>query len=385
MMAAPVIEESVKSHLSALLADVPIARGLGDRHFYLAALYRAVQYFPVFRDWPSPVAQWLDEAQRLARELGDADAESMVSVRRSVVLMRQGSLEEALEALDAVESAGEPGTRERVYAAAVRARIQTRRHDFEQARQALEHTHAQELASDDWVALQPPIARAELSLELNDVDAAHGQLLGLARRVPTELVEERVQVLQSLGFVYISRADLKKAVPCLDEARRLLRGAGVWNEVVQMDLVLGNFYVSLRKRGKAQRLFEEALELCQTQDLSEWEPVLQLGLARAKAARFDIGGGVEASLKAATLFARSGNALAYTSVISFIARLRREQGDYREAYRTLALGVSIAKRLKLAAAEAVFRTQIDQLKNEDLGSERFDAMVREMLNEPTVH
>ncbi len=375
-------EERIKQHLTELLMDVPLARGQGDDSQRLCALCNAILFYPTFRDWPSPVMEWINEAQQLSEMLDDTETAVLIGIRHAVVLMRTDSLDSALRQLEIAQTIPRDiDARLRCYAAVARSRIYTRRQEFDLAQSALEEAAAIPVEASDWITLLPDIARGELFLEKNEIVPAQRLFLSVLKQLPLEMVEERVQVLQSLSFIYITQIHPKSALRYLDEARQVLRGAGIWSEVIQMNLVVANLCIPLGKTKRAERLFLEALELCQQHQQPTWEAVLQLGLARSRFSRRAFQDAVEASLKAAVLFAKQGNAVGYVSMITYISRIHREDHNHREAYRVLALGVSIAKQLRLPTAESVFRVQINTLRNELLGPEKFDRMVQEMVSE----
>lgn len=376
------LEAQTQEFLNNLLLDLPLARGALERGQispadYLAALREAILWTPVFRDWPSPVPGWLAEFDQLNATVQDRDSAALIGVRRAVVSMRLGELEQALAALDAVQTE-QPSLR--CWQLVTRSRVLTRQHTFPAAQAALEQASTIRLEQADSVAMLRQIARGELELEQND-PAAQRNLSAALEQLPAELIEERVQLLQALGFLAIVGVDVRAALRALDEARQILRGAGVWSEVIQMNLVVGNLLLTTGKTSEAQRLLAEGLELCRQHDQPLLEPVLRVTLARAQVGGGDYAAAVRASVDAANQFAQRGQAIGYISMISYLARLYQEQRDFKQSYRTLATGVSIARRLRLFGAEQMFRTQIDLLRSEVLGPVRFDAMVEEMIRQ----
>jgi tetratricopeptide (TPR) repeat protein len=375
-------EEQVKKILSELLMDVPLARGQENRQLYMDALYKAAVFYPVFQDWPSPVLQWIDEAMQLSGELNIPKAETVLGIRHAIVLMRLGDLDGALKQLDKFESnQSVSGDRIICYATATRSRIHTRKEEFDLAHASCEKAVGIRVSKNDWISLLPTIASGELFLQKGELNPARRVFLHLLKELPLKMIEERVQVLQSLGFIYIAKADPKKAARYLKDARRVLTAAGVWSEVIQMNVVIGNFEIAFGKPKNAESLFNEGLKLCQEHQRPTWEPVLQMGLARTKASQHLFQDAIETTLKAATLFADQGNVLGYTSMINLISGIYLQQENYKESYRFLALGLSIAKHLNLSMAENLFRDQINTLRNKHLKPKKFDAMVREMSQE----
>jgi tetratricopeptide (TPR) repeat protein len=378
------VEQKVRELLEEILTDVPLAREHGTPDVRLAALLRAALFFPVFRNDPAPVVtEWLDEAERIARELQDKESLTLVRIRRAVVLMRRNELPAALWELDALRADGLSDVSDpaRGWEAATRARVQTRLQDFAAARQALDEAAAVRLDEDVWVAPLVRLARGELQLETNEVHPAETTLRAVAKSLAFELIEERVQVLQSLAFLRITNVDAPAALRLLDKAREILRGAGAWSEVIQMDLVSGQFLLAAGRAGEAEERFTEALELCETSPQPQLEPVLHLGLSRARAAGGDLRQAADACVRAAVLFAEQGNHLGYLSMISVLHSLQLEERDYPSAYRTLAIGLSLAKRWRMPLAESLLRSQVERMRNEILGPEEFDAMVREMIRQ----
>jgi tetratricopeptide (TPR) repeat protein len=369
----------VKPFLSELLIDVPLARGAGDPERLLSALEQAALFYPVFPDWPSPVDEWLDEAEQLSRVLGRPGSWSVLQVRRAVVLMRRNELDPALDRLQALSTTDQPGEQWlRCYAAATRCRIYVRRHEFEPALAELELAERARPDRSDWVGSLPLVAMAELLLEQGDEEQASTRFAQVLGTLPVELVEERVQALQALGFLAIGRADVRDAVRYLDLARTLLTEAGVWSQVIQMDLVVGGLEVSLGETSAAELLFREALELCERHDSTLWVPLLQLGLARAQAAAGSWDDALGTASEATVLFARRGDVNAFMSMVTFLATVHLQAGDTQAAFRTLAFGAGIARRLRLPTAERVLRARINHLR-EELGAETFDSMVGEMV------
>lgn len=373
--------EKIQAFLNDLAISIPLARGSGDEEQYLQALLDAALFFPVFAGWPSPVDEWLEEAGRISRQGLDTETQALLTVmpaiRRANVRMRRLELDSALALLDNLDARA-PATSAfaRDWAAITRARIFTRQHRFAPAQQLLAG-HAP--SAPEWLAATALLARGELQLEMNDLPAASATLKQALARLPFELIEEQVQARQCLAFVYISVGDARRALSHLDRARRILQGANVWSEVIQMNLAVGNLQLALGRTALAEKLFTEALQLCQSNPQPAIEAVLQLGLARANAGRENFEAAAAAALRAAQTFAAQGSALGYIGVISYLHSLYLQAGRHSEAYRVLAFGLSITRRLHLMAGEIIFRVQINRLRNEILGESKFDEMVRAML------
>jgi len=371
------LEENTRSYLTDILMDVPLARGQGNPIDHLTALLEASLFYPVFQNWQSPVDSWLEEAEKMAQALKDSEVLALLGIRRAVIMMRRNELDSALTQLDRVVCP--PSLVDcQVWSAVTRARILTRQQKFEAAQQAL--NGLPKLPPDNWIAPLPLVASGELQLEQNQIDSAEMILKQSWTALPDHLVEERVQVLQSLGFIAISRTDIKMAFTYLDQARQILRGAGIWSEVIQMNLVVGNFHISLNQPRQAKPLLEEALALAREHQQPQFETLVQLGLSRLKIAQGKFDEAINANLQASTLFAQQGNVLGYTSMIVQITRIYIHQKRFAEAYRTLVTGLSIAKHLKLTRVEAMFRSQIDTLRDEIMGQEAFNKMVDQELS-----
>ncbi|MBS0552005.1 MAG: hypothetical protein JSS47_05675, partial [Proteobacteria bacterium] len=228
-------EARARAFLSELLMAVPLARGQGDKAARLAALERAALFTPVFAGWPSPVDAWLDEARTLAHERGEPATLTRLALREAVLLMRRRDFDRALAALDRLETGDrEPGPVERCWLLATRARIQVRQQAFDAAQATLEPLAGPRV--DGWTGWLPQIARAELQVERGELALGAASLRTALLGLPPEMVEERIQVLQSLGYVLIAQVQPRAAREQLELARRLLRAAGIWSEVMQMEL-----------------------------------------------------------------------------------------------------------------------------------------------------
>lgn len=372
-------QESARLFLRNLLLDVPLARGAGDPPGLLAALARGALFTPVFQQWETQVPGWIEEALPLAADLGEVETRRLLELRAAAVDLRRSRLDEAAERLAALDNGSTPAAE--CYAATLRARLALRRQRFDDAERALADAERTEPEGAEWIAALPGVARAELLIERDDQpEAALAAVRATLKSLPEVLVEERIQLLQLLAFLRISRREPKPARRALERVRELLAAAGAWHEVITTNLTLANLLIPAGRGARAAELLEEGLALCDEWSLSLWRPALEMGLARTGRAAGRHEDAVQATLSAAVSFARQGNALAYTAMIGFLATLRLEAGDPKEAYRVLALGVSIAKRLRYPLAEASFRSQIAALRDQ-IDPERFDALVRELIDE----
>ena len=372
------LEAQTRELLTEALMNVPLLRRRGPPEAHLAALVRACLLHPVFPDWRSPVDAWLEEAEALSRELERPDILASLAIRGAEVRMRRLDYDGALDRLRRRGDAPLPlSPAHAAWAALTEARVLARRRAFDEARARLDGVSPP--PGDAWLGGLLRLAWGELHLEANELDAAEAALSDALDRLPFERVEERIQAAQSLGFVHISRADVPRALDRLDEARRMLRGAGAWSQVVQMDLVVGSFHVAQGDQAAAQELFADAMELCREYPQPELETLLGLALARSRAAEGKVDEAEAAALGAARSYAGQDNVVGFVSVIVFIASLYTEARRYPRAYDTLAVGLAIAKKRRWNVVEGVLRTQVNRLRDDVMGPARFDAMVREMI------
>lgn len=374
-------EARTRTFLTGLLAAVPIARGQGTPAERLAALERAALFTPVFADWPTPVDEWLEEGRQLARELARADVAARLELRQAVVHMRRLALDAAQAAVDAVQipAASPTAAADTAWRIATQVRILVRRQDFNAARALLATITPP--PRDTWTAWLPIVARAELEVESGDDRAASATLHTALEGMRGELVEERIQCLQALGFVLVTRGAARAARRHLDHARHLLRAAGAWPEVIQMNLAVGSLSAAVHDHATAQRMFQEAGELCRRYPRPQLEALLNMAAARSAAAlgTFDLA--VAAALEAARRCAAQGSVVGYVSMVVFVARLHAEANRPAEAYRTLATGLAVARHRHWQVVENVLRARIKHLREDVVGAEAFDAMVTAMLQE----
>lgn len=372
-------EARARAFLSELLMSVPLARGQGDKAARLAALERAALFTPVFAGWPSPVDAWLDEARTLACEQGESATLTRLALREAVLLMRRRDFDRALAALDRLETGDrEPGPGERCWLLATRARIQVRQQAFDAAQATLELLAGPRV--DGWTGWLPQIARAELQVERGELALGAASLRTALLGLPQEMVEERIQVLQSLGYVLIAQVQPRAAREQLELARRLLRAAGIWSEVMQMELAVGSLHAACGDAASAQACFGSAADLCERYPQPELEPLLGLGSARALAALGQGEAAVAVALEVAKRYAQQGSVIGYVSMIVFISALHSDAGRHDEAYRALVTGLVVARQRGWAVVEQVLGARIAHLRDAVLGPERFDAMARELVD-----
>ncbi len=374
------LESETRQELTAVLTDVALLRAQGTPAEYLGALRRAALFYPVFPGVGSPVDAWIDEAEPLSRALQEGSTLAFLSIRRAVVAMRRGDLAAASAHLDRTDdAAAHVGPTQNAWRAITRARLLTRQRDLEGARAVLRGAPAVE--DDDWLASLRLVAEGELRIEEGRIDEAREALLRAWEGLPPDLVEERIATAQLLGFAATAQADAPSALRWLETARLLLRAAGAWMEVIQMDVAVGALRTVAGDQAEAQRLFAEALELSETHPSPPIEVLARLGLARSQAASGKAGGAVPAALQVATMHAQRGNLVGYVAMIVFIANLYSRDGDDKEAYRTLATGLAIANKRGWTPVIQVMRAHIDRLRDSVLGPERFDEMARALIAE----
>ncbi|ATB39040.1 hypothetical protein CYFUS_004479 [Cystobacter fuscus] len=397
--------EEISEKLNELLLDVALSRRQLEKQpqQFLRILVDTAILFPVFDGWPSPMDGWMEEAERLDREIRaeverarglgqqeDADlastlhAETMglLAVRRALVSMHRGDLEGALRVLEAARRPELPPL-VRLWEAATRARVHVRRHAFDEAERAL--AEATPLLprlnfGEEGIAASVPIAQAELALERGAPSAERALREALAK-VPPEWVEERVRLHQGLALALVTRAEALPALEQFERAHELVAAAGIQSEVVLMDLAIGSLRLGLGDISGAEKAFHEALSLSEAHSSPSLEPLLRLSAARARAAAGDFTEAAAHCLRAAIAFAQRGSATGYVGMISFLHSLQLEAKDYAEAYRTLATGLSVSRRLGIPGAEALLRTLVNRMRDTVLGPERFDRMVEELLRQ----
>lgn len=371
------IEEQTRNFLNDILITIPLARASGTADEYLDALMQGILYFPVFPGWPSPIDEWLNEAEHLSLQMSDDESRSLVMIRRAGVMMRRLELDRALMELDRAEPLClVTPVRCRYMQSITRARVYTRLHEFDRAQHYLS-----EAAPDQELLPFSFVARGELLLEMNQVASAKSTLEQALDHLHFELIEERVQTIQCLSFAAISEADSRQALSYFDQARQILRGAGIWSEVMQMDMVIGSLKLSQGDIGAAEAMFNEALEICERYPQPAIEAALRLGMARLRAATGKVESAITEALNAAKLFASAGNTLGFVGVVSYLHALYLQDRNYVEAYRSLATGLGIAKQLKLPVAESFLRAQVNKMRDETLGPAKFDEMVRKMIDQ----
>lgn len=365
-------QDAVTDFLKALITDVTLARKSGDHQRYLRALTAGVLYYPVFRDWDSPVDHWLEYLEDNLH----GEPRALVETRHAVIAMRRGNLEEAEQQTARLVRCGT--ARLRCWALLTSSRIETRMQNPAAASRTLHDGLSTELPREDWIASIKPVAEGEWFLESGQTRPAIEAFRLALRVLPAELIEERIQALQSLGFAHISQADHAAAADALNQARELLLGAGIWPEVIQMDLVVGNLYLGQGRKNAARELLEEAAILSEKWPQPLLKPLIEISQARLHATLKDFSSAIVSALKSAAAFAEQGNAFGYFTAITAISNLYLQDRNFEEAYRTLVAGISIAKRALRSSIEAGFRRQIESIQSM-VGPERFDAMIRAML------
>jgi hypothetical protein len=104
-----------------------------------------------------------------------------------------------------------------------------------------------------------------------------------------------------------------------------------------------------------------------------------MGAARARASAGDLAAATAEALQAAMAFAQRGSVLGYMGMIAYLHNLHLEAKEFREAYRILATGLSVAKRLKQPGAEHLFRALVNRQRDQIMGAASFDKMVEKMI------
>lgn len=373
------VEANTREFLQARLVEVALFRSQGSPADRLQSLLHAVLSLPVFPDWPSPIEDWLDELRRLASEVRDDEALALAQLRQAGVHLRRLQWEAARDCLDSLQlPRGPAADRLLNLQAATRSRLFTRLHRFDEARQALRDLP--EIPPNDWASLFPEIAEAEWCLETGANPEAVRRWEKVLTRLPDELIEERIQIHQCLAFAASSAADAPGAQKHFQLARELLRGAGVWPEVIQTDLVLGSFAANAGELDQAEALFEEGLELVERCQRRDWEPALRLGLARARGA-LDPAAAQKDALAAAHTFGERGQALGFLGALILVHQLQVADRDFESAYRTLAVGLSLARRWNTPFITPILRRLVNTLRDQTLGPQAFDAMVTRLVAE----
>lgn len=376
-------DEQVRLDLQTLIADVALARAGGDEYALVEVLLDAILFYPVFASWPSPlVDEWIAEAEALvARQENTTEIEAMMATRRAHLAMRRGDLDGALAQVERI-ALPDWAAAATLHRDVTRARIQTRAHRFDEASAALRAAEAlaPRAAPDLFVHDLLAVARAELAVERSDARAPEAVRAALlATRF--ELIEERVELHQLLAFAAVIAVDPAAALRHFEVARDLLAGAGVESEILLMDLACGSLHLAIGDVTAAEADFADALRIAGAHPRPELEPLVRLGAARARAAAGDHAAAVREALEGAMAFARAGNALGYLGVIAYLHALHLQAEDHEEAYRILATGLAIARRMRLSTAEHLFRTLVDRMRDHTIGPERFDRMVEQMIRD----
>jgi tetratricopeptide (TPR) repeat protein len=374
--------DDAKKFCTDLLMDVALARSTGDSAVRLDALLRAALFYPVRLGWSSPVDGWLDEAAPLAAELGDRDAQASIAIRRAACAMRQLDFDAALRALDdAAQFAHTPSTA--TWTAVTRARTLIRAQTLEEARAVLDGIHA--IDDAHWSAGLVALARAEIELQAGNMEAAEPLYEALIDTLDERLVEEHIDVLQSLAFCRFSARDARGGARRLREARDVLAAVGIAPEVAQMDLALGHVHLALGDHDEAKRLLEEAgtitADLPQTAiGAKELGALSEMGLALTHAEHHSPAEARAAAARAASLFGRLGNAPGYLAMLLLVAALYENDRDFAGAYKTLAVGQAAARHLGWPQTAAKLQREIGRLRDM-LGTDVFETLASRLLEE----
>jgi hypothetical protein len=375
--------DRAKELCTELVIDVPLARSSGSPEIRLAALLRGALFFPVRFGWTSPVDGWLKEARALAEELDDREGRATVAARHAVVAMRLLRFESALQELDAATRFG-ASQATAIWIAATRVRVLVRAHRLKEARVVLDRVEPDGHAH--WSRDLPALASAELELEGGGWESAERMYTALVDKLDERLIEDHIDVMQALGFCRLAVRDVAGGARRLHQARGILAALGIHSEVAQMDLALGHLYLVLDDPAHSRFLLEEARELAAglTEPGAigvELARLSEVGIALAHAQRHAPDQARAAAARAAALFGRSGSAPGYVAMLLLVTSLYENDRDYRSAYRTLAVGLAVARNLGLAQTELRLQREITRLRNEVVGRDRFDALVRELFDE----
>lgn len=376
-------DEQARLELRTLITDVALARGEGDEYALVESLLDAIVFYPVFASWPSPlIDEWIAEVESLvARQKDTVEIEALLATRRANIALRRGDLDGALALVERIDLPAW-ATRSAFYREVTRARIQTRTHRFDEAATAI--CAAEPLAAgtdpDLFVHDLLAVARAELAMEQSDAKAPEAVRSALlATRF--ELIEERVELYQLLAFVSVVAVEPAVALRHFEAARDLLAGADVESEVLLMDLACGSLQLAIGDAAAAEANFADAIRIAGAHPRPEVEPLVRLGAARAHAAMDDRAAAIHEALEGAMAFARAGNTVGYIGVVAYLHALHEQAGDYAEAYRILATGLAIARRMNLPAAEHLFRALVNRMRDQTLGPDCFDRMVEKMIRD----
>lgn len=368
--------EEIKQLLSDTLIEIPLARKQSEE-VLLGALFRGCMVFPVFPSQQSVVPSWLEEALPLAQQQ-EPETFYFLRVRKAEVSMRTLDLDAARAQLDAVLTETDD---ERVvhYAHLTMARVLIRQHEFKAADQHLQKALTLHVDKDDWLAGRVHVARAELFLEKDESKPAREAFEKALEWLPGWAVEEKVQSFQSLAFLATVKQDAKRSLKYFRNAAELLEAASVWPELVQMQLATASLLLTSGRGNEAISLFQQAREICLAHEITQWQTPIEVGLARAARSTQSADEARNQTLELARQCARRGDTTGFISMVLLLVGIDTDQKDFESAYRILALGQSISKYLKLPMAVNIFRAQIDQLRDDIMGSEKFEKMAAKML------
>lgn len=370
--------EEIREFLSNTLIDIPLARKQPEEQT-LTALFRGCIGYPVFPDQHSAVPAWLQEATPLAQRI-DQISYDLLRVRRAVVAMRLRDLNGARGEAETV-IAESSDSRVLHYAHLTLARVLIRQQQFDDAHQHLKQALAAHIAKDDWLCGHVNVAQGELCLEQDETEPARAAFDNALTLLPGWAIEERVQSLQSLAFIASGKLEPKRALKYFQDAAELLEMAGIWTELVQMQLAIASLLLTRGRGNEAVTLFQQAREVCLTHGIKQWLTPIEVGLARATRSTRSPGEARNQTMDFASQCAKRGDTSGFISMILLIAGIDTDQKDYESAYRVLAVGQSISKYLKLPTAVTIFRAQINRLRDELMGDEEFKKMAEKLVDE----
>jgi len=265
------------------------------------------------------------------------------------------------------------------YAKLTLSRIETRRHEFDSAKCHWQQALETPVSPEDWLCGYASMAKAEWHLERDESEPARTAFTKALKTLPDWAIEERVQALQSLAFLASSELNVKSALRYFQSAANLLEVAQAWAELVPMKLTTASLLIARGRTKEAVVLFKQAHQICVERGFDQWRTPVEVGLARALGATESRKDAKKNIMEMAKQCAGRGDFSGFISMILLLAGVDTDYKDYESAYRTLVVGQSISKHLKLPTAASVFRAQINHLKHEVMGVSKFDTMVEEML------
>jgi hypothetical protein len=363
----------VKEQLETILAEVDVARKTaGEDPMGLAeALENALEAYPAFLEnaslhdgWAAEVAQILPDHEHVAQITAD------LAVRQAMIAVRRGDAGGALTILDAANIPNWT-VPPRLRAATTRSSALTRLQRLDEAEAPLKEAEA--LVGQvpyDWPHGRAlvRVARAELAVARADASAwelAHQALFA----TPEDSLEERLQLHQMLALLYVAKGDVNGALGQLHSAREIVEGCGAGVELLQLLLACGGLRLAAGDLRGSNRDFDEALRLAAENPSAELMSLVRIGARDVAATRH-----------AAEAFARRG-VLGYMGMIAYLHSRYLDAEELREAYRILATGLAVAKRLEHPGAELVFRALVNRQRDEVMGAAAFDRMVETMMGD----